>query len=412
MNIIITNVYACRNRGDSAIIEAMCRYFEDRFKNCTIYLSSVFYKENEIYYNQFGYISIPPIWNVPMHSNKIIRLAVAMKNLFLLLLAFLPGCGRMNKALKIYKDADFVIDAGGGSFFSSNKYFFYLGFYQHLFVLWIAKIMKKKTYIAPQSMGPFSNKMDVFFFKKLMNKLDCVMVREQVSKLLMDNMKLHAYAVPDCVFMNNFIVSPSDVCLKSMSLIKPDRCNIGLTVLDWTWAISVDDRDKALNDYLVKIVESIMTLTENRSILIHIFSQTDVATEFSDYKVAGMLSDLLTKQNVNTVIHDANNSASDLSLLYRQMDLFVGSRMHSCIFAVNQAVPVIALAYQPKTIGVMKLVSEKLPVLPIDLFAVDDLTEHMKTLLDNQTEIKNMLKKRGTELQQDVYKSLNQYIKA
>lgn len=44
-----------------------------------------------------------------------------------------------------------------------------------------------------------------------------------------------------------------------------------------------------------------------------------------------------------------------LKAVYGQMDVFIGTRMHSNIFALSQGVPVIAIGYQPKTEGIMQM---------------------------------------------------------
>ena len=44
-----------------------------------------------------------------------------------------------------------------------------------------------------------------------------------------------------------------------------------------------------------------------------------------------------------------------LRAAYHTMDLFVGSRLHSNIFALTGGVPVLAVAYQDKTFGVMRM---------------------------------------------------------
>jgi colanic acid/amylovoran biosynthesis protein len=411
MKIIITNVYSFRNRGDSAIVEAMAQYFKTRVPAAEIYMSSSFYRENQGYYGKLGCHSVPPLWEIPMHTNKLIRLGLAGAGLLKLFFSGLPGfCRRVRSpVLDLYREADLIIDAGGGSFFSSNRYFFYLGFYQHLFSLWAGKWMKCPVMIAPQSMGPFNKKMDVLFFKQLMHRLDCVMVREKISEKLMDELNVPAVLVPDCAFMNNFSGEPSSTCLRSLEAVDAERTNIGMTVLDWSWAIAGGD-GAAYTRYLHTLAESLAAVARIRDITVHLFSQTDVSTEKSDHQVAAELSLLLQEQGLPCIVHDPGNTASGLCRLYAQMDLFIGSRMHSCIFAVTQAVPVVALAYQPKTRGVLSWVSDDLAVLPINTFTAEELTDAVMRSLENRKALSEQLAVRCRELSAAVLREFDALI--
>ena len=389
MTIIINNVYSFRNRGDSAIVESMVQYFRKRIPDVNIILASTFWEENKAYYDQLNCESMPPLWDVPMAKNKMLRLMLAMGGFTKLLMTLLiPTIFLSKKSMaRKYRTAELLVDVGGGSFFSSNKYYFYLGFYQHLLNLLCRKWMKLPVAIAPQSMGPFNKNHDIRAFRYVMKKMDCVMVREKISVDLMEHMNLDCDLVPDCAFMDNFVVNRTKQTDSALSLIDVKRTNIGMTVLDWSWAISGMSKN-ACNEYLSKIALAASQLDIN-DVVFHLFSQTDVSTERSDYEVAGELSQMLHSRGIECVVHDPANTASDLCYLYREMDVFVGSRMHSCIFALNQSVPLVALAYQPKTTGVLSWVSDKLEILPIDTFSSEELTDAIQYTIEHRDMLSN-----------------------
>jgi len=54
-----------------------------------------------------------------------------------------------------------------------------------------------------------------------------------------------------------------------------------------------------------------------------------------------------------------------LKALYGMMDIFIGSRMHSNIFALSEGVPVIAIGYQHKTRGIAQIAGLERWVLDI-----------------------------------------------
>jgi colanic acid/amylovoran biosynthesis protein len=410
MNIIISNVYSFRNRGDSAIAEAMIHYFRSRIPDVDIELSSTFWMENSAYYERLRVQSVPPLWDIPMRENKILRLFCACASLVkLLFLLILPKKMLAQKSIvRLYRDADLLIDVGGGSFFSSNKYFFYLGFYQHLLNLLAGRWVGASVVIAPQSMGPFNKKHDVRAFRYVLGKLNTVMVRESISTDLMKGLNTACVQVPDCAFLANFVGKPSVVAERSLKLIDLERTNIGMTVLDWSWAIA-NRSETTCSEYLVKIADALASLNEPR-LTAHLFSQTDVATERSDYAVSGELATLLEQRGIQSVVHNPENTASDLCYLYRKMDIFLGSRMHSCIFAVTQAVPVVALAYQPKTLGVLNWVSDLLKTLPIDTFETEQLVFALRDTLENKDQISAKLQVRAMEFKKEVEGQFDQLV--
>ncbi len=410
MKIIISNVYSFRNRGDSAIVEAMIHYFRSKVPQGEIFLSSTFWEENKAYYEQLNVRSVPLLWDIPMTENKVLRLLQAFWALAVLVLQLgLPKSWlSSNSMVRKYREADLLIDAGGGSFFSSNKYFFYLGFYQHLLNLLAGRWCGIPVTVAPQSMGPFNKKHDVVSFRHVMRKLNTVMVRESISSALMKELNAKSIQVPDCAFLANFVVDISPVALRSLDKIEKGRINIGLTVLDWSWAIA-SRTETTCSEYLIKISGALHGLDDPK-LTIHLFSQTDVATERSDHHVAEELSMLLETLKIRNVVHDPENTASDLCHLYRRMDCFVGSRMHSCIFAVTQAVPVVALAYQPKTLGVLNWVSDVLHILSIDTFESKQLETALRDTLINRDSISEELKDRSSELKEMVREQFDKQI--
>ena len=62
---------------------------------------------------------------------------------------------------------------------------------------------------------------------------------------------------------------------------------------------------------------------------------------------------------------------------YGEMDIFIGSRMHSTIFALTAGVNTIGLAYQPKTLGTFERLSISEYCMPISEFSSKDLLKLM-----------------------------------
>jgi colanic acid/amylovoran biosynthesis protein len=62
------------------------------------------------------------------------------------------------------------------------------------------------------------------------------------------------------------------------------------------------------------------------------------------------------------------------------MDIFIGTRMHSNIFAVSEGVPVIAIGYQHKTRGIMEMMDLEKWTIEINDLEVEQLQLMLSSL--------------------------------
>jgi colanic acid/amylovoran biosynthesis protein len=378
--ILINHVYSHKNRGDSAIVESMARFAEERYDNARIVLLSRYWKENESYYRQFGWESAPELWITPPSENKVHLLLSALWRLGRIILAdTTSGPSALSSSPRrvwdLYKSADIILDAGGGSIYSSNKYVFYLDLYQHLFNLWFGVHHDVPVVIAPQSIGPLTRAHDRFFAMNVLGRLDDVLVREPVSARLLSKHGVSHQMTPDVAFLGSYIQTPTSTAREEARRFSRNQLNIGVTVLDWSWAAdSRKNSQRRIESYLDKIANVLTSF--KKDVRVWIFPQVTVGDGDTDLGVSRKLAKRCPSDVRATVVDDPF-SASDLTFLYGQMDAFIGSRMHSCIFAITQGVPTIGLAYQPKTLGTYKLLGLDELAADIETFTVDWLRSRL-----------------------------------
>ena len=73
------------------------------------------------------------------------------------------------------------------------------------------------------------------------------------------------------------------------------------------------------------------------------------------------------------------------------MDVFVGTRMHSNIFAIGAGIPTAAIAYQQKTSGIMEELGFADLVIDIGDITEDKLVALYRRLCDRQAAIRDHL---------------------
>ncbi|NQU10441.1 polysaccharide pyruvyl transferase family protein [bacterium] len=394
--VLINSVYSFRNRGDSAIVEAMSRCLQRLVPGVEIHLLSTFWEENDPYYGPWRLQSAPYLWDIPMDDNKVRRLARAIVALGRLAAdprrsASLPPRGAA-RTRALYRRASLVIDCGGGSLFSSNRYWFYLGLYQHLFNLWAAGHRRIPVVIAPQSIGPFNKWADEQATRALLRRLHCVMVREPESARLLERWRVPCHLVPDAAFLGDFLPASSPA-LDPLVAGAQDRArtgvNLGLTVLDWHWADETAvHRREAIDEYLVKLVAVCDRVHARHPLHVHIIPQVTVAFGDSDRGASEQLAAGLRGRVASVTVIDADLPAAQLQAFYGQMQVFVGSRMHSTILAMLAGVPAIGLAYQPKTFGTYELLGLREFVFDIRAFTVDAVAACLLGMIDNRTALR------------------------
>ena len=73
-------------------------------------------------------------------------------------------------------------------------------------------------------------------------------------------------------------------------------------------------------------------------------------------------------------------SPQEIMDIFSRLDLVVATRFHSALFALISGIPVVSIAYQPKSLGIMRM-------LKLDRFCVDINTMNSTEILEKVEEI-------------------------
>lgn len=229
--------------------------------------------------------------------------------------------------LKQYREADTIVGAPGGYV---NSYY---GIFDKLYVLFICKLLGKKTAIYSQSIGPLNAK-DAKRFSFFTRYIDLLYVRDQISY--------------DIATGNSVGGERIRLTEDAAFLLTPDFSGtkngkkVAVSVRDWAF----DNRDR--ERYYSLIAE-----------LVKICARKGYAVEFIStcQGVPGYVDD---SQVADKIVRTHLDGIDDVTILHgrftldefrsklREYDFVIGTRLHMCILSMLNGIPAFNISYEIK----------------------------------------------------------------
>lgn len=370
MNILVTNIYSWRNKGDAAIVIALLGHLEKEFPGAGISLSSHDVDDKGRYgpypcCSTFLTLLRQPdgrnretVWRRLRFAARALLLRIGLACFSLLRKLRIPSYGLFPAdfaaKLRTYETADLVVACGGGYLLSTHgprKLERLLG-YDHLWAIRLdfhaARLFSKPFILHNQSVGPFFSRRDTRRTARCLKDAALVICREALTydrlrAMGLKNIELAADAA--------FGLKPMACGILERYGFSAGHTHIGLTVRRCLPA----GMQSHFESEIARFIERIIAM---RPDVRFYFMPQVIYTEAGDddREVAERVQGLLSAQSrphVAAVTEDLHPGA--LKHLIGQMDYFVGTRMHSNIFALSSLVKTLAIAYEPKTIGIMRM---------------------------------------------------------
>lgn len=407
MNVLITNAYSSRNKGDAAIIVEMVRDLRSQkeFANAEFCITS---SDPETDKDFFACRVVPSFVSI---TNELT--GIPLVNFLLFLTAILPFSFlwlTMKRLLGIdfplpfglrgllrkYASADLIAAAGGGYLYTNSKMRGNVVLLMTLWSFYCAVLLRKPVYLYSQSIGPFSGNLQAALVRRVLGRVRLVQIREAVSLGL-----VASWALPVAVRLSTdaAFALPAEDPPRGILKTADERRRVGITVRKW---FRNTKRQQEFEDVLTEFV---CYLTETWKMEIYFVPQVSFAAGNDDDRVCARAICRSLKGNDRIHLIEAKLSPEQTKGLCGQMDYFIGARMHSNIFALSMNVPTLALAYQPKTRGIMQQVGMERYVLPLEGLTLAAMRERFHDLLSDRDAIVARLVERTPELIKQV--SLN-----
>lgn len=298
---------------------------------------------------------------------------------------------QQRNTLETFSSLQALVIKGGGFLHSYGKISDPYVMYFFLFDLFLAKKLKVKVIILPNSIGPIRNRLARWLVKRALSEADFVSVREMVSqKYLKNHLGIDSFLSPDL----GFYLKNKEASIKTNNVdFLPDgKKTIAITLRPYRFD-GQSNGEQLYQSYIWAVAKFADTFVKNYNILFVAHTLGPSAHEDDRIAIADVQNIMLNRQSENVhYIEDFELDCQDLQDLYSRCDYLVGTRFHSVIFALNVNTPAIAIAYGGnKSFGIMKDIGIDNFVCGIDSISDSWLQKAFLELVEKESEYKESL---------------------
>jgi colanic acid/amylovoran biosynthesis protein len=380
------------NKGDNSVISAMLSSLTPYNYSITLTAFNSEKAKNE--YNIPAYDYLISAWNIKNAKTKFFLLWEFGKEIlwslyslfvlwFLKFKIVLPLPKNKEDIIKSYQEADLVVLPGGHFFSSYNSIFNNLS---HFYALRFAQLLGKKTMAYAQSIGPFDG-FTGWVEKKLsfyvLRRADIVTFRESSS------MRLYPYKnaclTAEAVFLQP-IVKLDYVFIDDYFHKQNDEIIVGVTIHHIYYKHYFEREE------YVKIMAGIFNkiLRDYKSEILIISMEDSYLNNGGDRIIAKeMVNFVNEKERVKIV--DKDLTSMEIANIISQVDVFIGTKTHSIVYALKTGTPVLSISYQKKSTEFMKQFCIEDYAIDMGKLSVSEFMNIFNKLMQERNAIKNIL---------------------
>jgi len=384
---VLADSFSYLNKGDAGIILGMMADIDDRFErpDYTILtetpdIDRERYPKGETMKSPFR-----GLYREPSLPRKYLKFAFTFVILLWGLLyrvsfGTLPCPGRL-RVVAAYGEADAVLISGG------DKYYDYddgvaraIAGLPKLFEAVLAVVLGQRLMIYAHSAGPFENRYRLPLLGWLFSRADAITAREPVSKECFESAGASVSLTADSAFL----APDGDAEAARAELadhgIDPEQPIAGMTAREWHFP----ETEAGMSQYRGGIEAAARRLTEDGYRIV--FFPQVIGPDTDDREISREIAGDI--DGAVALLEDYDVPL--LKELIGNCDVFVGTRMHSNIFALSKGVPTAAIAYRHKTTGIMRMFGQEDRVAEIS-DARDGLPPIIDSLLENRSAVEREL---------------------
>ena len=280
--------------------------------------------------------------------------------------------------IRVLRKADLLISGGGGLLQDATgprSIPYYLG------IIRLAMLLQTKVAVYAQGLGPLRSGRSRFWVKKVLSGVDWLSVRDHASARLLAELgvKRDITVTADPVFF----LDPEprkevETYWKAYGIKRPGKeLLVGLALRPYPGETLFDRK-------LLEIVSDGCRFLEKE------YNARLIFLPYHLKKDLPLARDLASRSSTGGIVIEESLSSRDILRVMGGLDLLIGMRLHSLIFASICGVPFIALPYDPKVNAFLQYVEK--PGLSLESLNLVQLQESIKSALDEGEEAREYLR--------------------
>jgi len=405
LKVLLINIHSFNNVGDAALSQVAIDQIQENFPDSRLTLvmnDPQSYTGNEQVVLSFhtwvtkniNHQAVRFIWLV------CVSLVASITNRLFGKAIFFPISRDIRATIQAYLEANLVVSVPGGYFYSYGRGRALINI---AFSMSLAHFSGQPLYLFPQSFGPLQFQWEHWLAGWLLSHSRLVMAREAQSYEQLANWGIpisKCHILPDSAFA--YKGDPPDYALNWLHSqgINPqtDRPMLGITMLDWGAQYPGFQNQEAYENAIAAAIKYFIAQLGGRVLLL---PQSCGPTPAEDDRLpASRVAKRVSHLGTSVFQAILPLSPGLLYSVYGQLDLLIGTRMHSNIFALSQGVPVIAIGYLHKTLGIAQSAGIKDWVVDIQQINEACLIEKLSDLWSVRSKIREDLRGRMPAIQQ------------
>ncbi|MDY6907323.1 MAG: polysaccharide pyruvyl transferase family protein [Chloroflexota bacterium] len=372
--ILITNSTTWYEKGDAAIVTGMLHALRHHMPESEITILSFAPEVDQGRYAGYGVrvlrnLASASPWDTRSSLRKAMRLSMKLIRYTLWLIVPVPLTPEEREVMAAYRDADIVVGCGGG-YLGGHRTSWLLQAYR----LYFGILLGRPVVIYGQSVEPCGNALISIVTRFVLNRVDLITVRERLSLDYLTSLSLRpdVLLTADAAFLvNGITAAQAQRLLAKEGVHCHERPLVGMTVCGWDFP-GYRDRERRHSNYLEVMAGTIEYLVSALHASVVLFPHVILSPRYDDRVISNDVASRVGEGAKVTVL-SGDYSPEELKGMIGQMDLFIGTRLHSNILALSMGVPSIAISYQRKTDGVMSMMGMEEYVLDIADITLDDM---------------------------------------
>lgn len=315
-----------------------------------------------------------------------------------IIVRFLISREKFNTFLE-FKNAETVFVKGGGFLHSYGGIAAPYQIWYMTFYLRLAHELGVRVVILPNSFGPFHGLTVRRQIQHVLSKCSFIAAREGISaKTLSMEVALNVPTFPD---LGYYLTVPDNQqigqhkCRLYNVPLGEKKC-VAFTLRPYRFPTS-NQPAQAYKAYIESVAGLIRYIAEKNYYPVLVTQVYGPSSHENDRLAINDLRQIIA--NIEHSWIDEVENCIELKAIYGEMDFLVGTRFHSVIFAQEQAIPCIAIAYGGnKGTGIMSDIGLDEYVIPIEDVNSSNLIRLFDQLVANEVSIKERLHSLRTEM--------------